>query len=162
MLSVRISSDFICEIMGGFLIQTRDQVQKVWPKNWKTIGSFPSEDIKRDLIFAWKLCSHLKSNAVAVVRQGQSLGLGMGQVNRIDAVHLALNRVKEFHSSQKKDLILASEAFFPFPDSIELAKKGGVSWIIQPGGSIKDEQVSKKVLELGLNMILTGQRHFKH
>ena len=72
-------------------------------------------------MFAWKICTHLKSNAIAIVKQGQSLGLGMGQVNRVDAVHLALDRMRKFHPSQKKGLVLASDAFFPFPDSIELA-----------------------------------------
>lgn len=162
MLSVNFSSDSIREIMGGFLVQTRDQVKQVWSKDWKVIGTDPSKAIKEDLLFAWKVCTHLKSNAVAIAKQGQSLGLGMGQVNRVDAVRLALSRAKEFHPLQRRNLVLASDAFFPFLDSIELAKEGGVSWIIQPGGSIKDEQVFKKVLELDLNMVVTNQRHFKH
>ena len=162
MLSVNNSSSSVHEIVGGFLVQTKDQVKQVWSKDWKIIGASPSEEVKENLIFAWKVCAHLKSNAIAIVKQGQSLGLGMGQVSRIDAVQLALDRVKTLHPLQKKDLILASDAFFPFADSVELAKKGGVSWFIQPGGSVKDEQVLEKTLELGLNMVLTGQRHFKH
>jgi len=162
MLSSPLSPYSVREIMGGFLVQTRDQVQLVWSENWQIKGANPSEELKKDLLFAWKICAHLKSNAVAIVKQGQSLGLGMGQVNRVDAVHLALERAREFHPLQKKGLILASDAFFPFPDSIELAARGGVSWIIQPGGSIKDEQVLKKALDLGVNMVLTGRRHFKH
>ena len=162
MLSTALSSHSVSGLIGGFLVQTRDQVQKTWSESWKVIGSPPSEKLKSDLLFAWKLCAHLKSNAIAIVKQGQSLGLGMGQVNRVDAVRLALERVKTFHPSQNKGLILASDAFFPFPDSIEWAAKGGVSWIIQPGGSVNDKKVLEKALELGLNMILTGQRHFRH
>ena len=162
MLSIPLSSHSVHEMMGGFLVQTRDQVKQSWPKNWKVIGADPSEEIKKDLLFAWKLCAHLKSNAIAIVKQTQSLGLGMGQVSRVEAVRLALSRVKELHPLQKKDLTLASDAFFPFPDSIDLASQGGVSWIIQPGGSIKDEKVLEKAESLGLNMVLTGERHFKH
>lgn len=162
MLSAPLPSRSIHEIMGGFLVQTRDQTASSWSKDWKLIGAEPSEEQKKDLLFAWKICAHLKSNAIAIVRRGQSLGLGMGQVSRVSAVRLALNQVKELHPSQKRDLVLASDAFFPFPDSIELAGQGGVSWIIQPGGSVQDKKVLKKVLELGLNMVLTGQRHFKH
>ena len=162
MLSISLSSNSIHEIMGGFLVQARDRTVSNWPENWQIIGAEPSKEVKKDLIFAWKLCAHLKSNAIAIVKQGQSLGLGMGQVSRISAVRLALSRVKEFHPAQAKGLILASDAFFPFPDSIELAGQEGVDWIIQPGGSIQDQKVLDKVLELGLNMVLTGQRHFKH
>ena len=162
MLSAPLSSHSVFGLIGGFLVQTRDQVQKTWSESWRVIGASPSEQLKRDLLFAWKLCAHLKSNAIAVVKQGQSLGLGMGQVNRVDAVRLALERAKTFHPSQNRDLILASDAFFPFPDSIEWAAKGGVSWIIQPGGSVNDKKVLEKALELDLNVILTGQRHFRH
>lgn len=162
MLSTTFPSNLVTEIIGGFLVQTRDQLEQEWSKDWKIIGKNPSEEQKKDLLFAWKVCAHLKSNAIAVVKNGQSLGLGMGQVSRVSAVRLAFSRVKEFHPSETKNLILASDAFFPFPDSIELSAQGGASWIIQPGGSIQDKKVSEKVLELGLNMILTAQRHFKH
>ena len=162
MLSSPLNGACIREIEGGFLVQSRDRVQQNWSKDWKLFGKKPSERLKQDLLFAWKICAHLKSNAIAVVKNGQSLGFGMGQVNRVDAVRLALDRAGEFHPHQKKELILSSDAFFPFPDSIELAGKRGVSWIIQPGGSIRDEKVLRKAEELGLNMVLTGQRHFRH
>ena len=150
------------KITGGFLLQDRDKLNKTWSKNWQIIGKTPSLEIRQDLLFAWKICSHLKSNAIAVVKKRQSLGLGMGQVNRVDSVRLALNRKDKFHPRQNKNLILASDAFFPFPDSIELAAKGGIRWIIQPGGSIRDQEVLDKCSKLQLNMIVTGQRHFKH
>lgn len=162
MLSCPLAPHSYREILGAYLVQTRDQTQQTWSKSWKIFGKKPSQNIKNDLLFAWKLCAQLKSNAISIVKDGQSLGLGMGQVSRVDAVRLALERAKKFHPAKKNNLILASDAFFPFPDSIELANKGGISWIIQPGGSIKDKQILKKSSELGLNMILTGQRHFKH
>ena len=162
MLSASFHSDSIREIIGGFLVQTRDQVEQTWPKDWEIIGKTPSEEIKKDLLFAWKLCAHLKSNAIAIVSKGQSLGLGVGELSRVDAVQLALNRAKKFHPLQKQKLVLASDAFFPFPDSIDLASQGGISWIIQPGGSVRDKEVIKRSEELGINMILTKKRHFKH
>lgn len=154
------------DITGGFLIQSRDFVEKEFNRNWKFFGESPNkeidEEIKKDLLFSWKIVAHLKSNAIAVVQNRQTLGLGMGQVNRVDAVKIAFNRVREFHPNQTKNLVLASDAFFPFVDSIEWAKKGGVKWIIQPGGSLRDQEVLKKAKELKINMILTGTRHFKH
>ena len=159
MLSSPLPLHSLSEIHGGFLLQTRDELKN--PKNWNCMtGSIP-EEIQPDLQFAWKLCAHLKSNAIAIVKQGQSLGLGMGQVSRVDAVKLALERAKKFHP-EKKDLILASDAFFPFPDSIRMAAQGGVSWIIQPGGSINDKMILQTARELKINMIFTGERHFKH
>lgn len=162
MLSQASTKNSFREITGGLLTQNKDKITKTWSENWKNIGESPCPKIKQDILFAWKICSHLKSNAIAIIKNGQSLGLGMGQVNRVDSVRLALNRKDKFHSQQKKDLILASDAFFPFPDSIDLAFKGGVRWIIQPGGSIKDQEVLDKSSKLQLNMILTGRRHFKH
>lgn len=162
MLQVLLPSKSIHEIMGGLLVQTRDQTARAWSKDWTIVGATPSKEQKKELLFAWKVCAHLKSNAISLVRQGQTLGLGMGQVSRVSAVRLALNQVKEFHPLLKQDLILASDAFFPFPDAIQLAGQGGVSWIIQPGGSIQDQKILETVLKLGLNMVLTGQRHFKH
>ena len=162
MLSHPLAPYSLREVTGGFLLQNKDKVNKTWPKHWQIIGSLPSLELKQDILFAWKVCSHLKSNAIAIVKKRQTLGLGMGQVNRIDSVRLALNRKDKFHPQKKTDLILASDAFFPFPDSIELASKGGIRWIIQPGGSIKDQEVLDKSSKLQLNMILTGQRHFKH
>ena len=163
MMSFPMSKIKSKEILGGVLFQDRDQTAQKWNNAWTVIGtkSVP-EDVKEDLLFAWKVCSHLSSNAIAIVKDQQTLGLGMGQVNRVDAVSSAIERAKKFHSKKTKNMILASDAFFPFADSIEIAFKAGVQWIIQPGGSIKDEEVIETVKKLGLNMVLTGQRHFKH
>lgn len=149
------------EVLGGVLVQTQDQVCQEWSDHWEIIGKAPSEQIKKDLLFAWKVCAHLTSNAIALVKDQQTVGLGMGQVNRVDAVKSSLERAHQFHPN-KTSFVLASDAFFPFADSIELAHKQGVSWIIQPGGSVKDKEIIKKSQDLGLNMVITGQRHFKH
>ena len=85
----------------------------------------------------------------------------MGQVNRVDAVAQALGRAKEYHP-EAKNLVLASDAFFPFPDSIDIIADAGVKWVVQPGGSIKDEDVIARAKERGVNLVLTGQRHFNH
>ncbi|RME16105.1 MAG: bifunctional phosphoribosylaminoimidazolecarboxamide formyltransferase/IMP cyclohydrolase PurH [Bdellovibrio sp.] len=147
-------------VSGGFLVQTKDQVSVQWDNSWKLIGELPSERIKADLLFAWKVCAHLKSNAISIAESGQTLGLGMGQTNRVDAVKEAIERMKQFH--QPKEPVLASDAFFPFPDSIELAADAGIRWVIQPGGSIRDQEVIQKARERGVNLILTGKRHFLH
>ena len=150
------------QIAGGFLLQDRDRVASQWNRNWKIIGKNPSQKIKTDLLFAWKICAHLKSNAIALVKDQQTLGLGMGQVSRVSAVEQAVSRLRQFHSQITDGVSLAGDGFFPFPDSIEQAVQGGVRWIIQPGGSVRDKEVIQRARDLGLNMILTGQRHFKH
>lgn len=154
------ASHEIKSVDGGILVQDSDMVQDD-TSSWKFIGEKPSDEQLQNLLFAWKICAALKSNAISVCKDGQTLGLGMGQVNRVDAVRQALLRAKEHHPSQK-DLILASDAFFPFPDSIEIAAQNGVKWIVQPGGSVKDEDVIAAAQKCGVQMVLTGQRHFRH
>ena len=148
-------------VCGGFLVQDKDQVALNWAKDWKVEGEGLNDEIKRDLLFAWKVCAHLKSNAIALAGGGQTLGLGMGQVNRVDAVEQAILRMRKFHSGAS-NAVLASDAFFPFPDSIELVAEAGVKWVIQPGGSIKDSEVLERAKQLGVNLVMTGTRHFLH
>jgi len=147
-------------ILGGFLVQDSDHSQ-VTSEQWRVIGKAPDADILRDLDFAEKIAKSLKSNSIAIVSQGVTLGLGMGQTNRIDSVELALKRARQFHPNTQ-DWVLASDAFFPFADSIECLSSTPVKWVLQPGGSIKDEEVIQKSKDLGITMILTGERHFKH
>lgn len=147
--------------LGGCLVQSLDKVADVWNDDWQTHGSKPTEDQKADLLFAWKVCSALKSNAISICRNRQSIGLGMGQVNRVDAVAHAIQRANDFHGSLE-GAVLASDAFFPFEDSIEIIKKAGIQWAIQPGGSVRDEKVISAAKKLDVNLILTGQRHFNH
>ena len=147
-------------IQGGFLVQEPDHVHR-WNPEWKVIGESPSPAMRADLSFAWAVCAHLKSNAIAIAGGKQSLGLGMGQVNRVDSVALAIERMRKFHP-EHPTAVLASDAFFPFTDSIEQIYSGGIRWVIQPGGSMRDDEVIARSKELGVNLVLTGQRHFRH
>lgn len=160
LMESRFSTPLVKSVLGGYLIQDRDAVSG-WQDTWQVHGEQPDEQMKRQLVNTWKLCAHLKSNAIAIVGPDFSVGLGMGQVNRVDAVEQAVTRWRQFHQGVSQ-VVLASDAFFPFPDSIEKASAAGVSWVIQPGGSIKDPEVIEKAKELGVNMVLTGQRHFYH
>ena len=132
-----------------------------WSSDWKVVGGDLTDKVQEDLLFAWQVCAHLKSNAIAVAADGMTLGLGMGQVNRVDAVKQSLARAAEFHGGAN-GAVLASDAFFPFADSVELAADAGIQWIIQPGGSIKDDEVLAAAKKRGVGMVLTGQRHFRH
>ena len=157
-----LSEDYdIRPVTGGFLLQSKDQTELGWGEDWKVIGTEVDEQTACDLIVAWKTCAHLKSNAIAIVVDGQTVGLGMGQVNRVDAVEQAIERMRKFHPDCGP-AVMASDAFFPFADSIEALAKAGIQWVIQPGGSIKDDEVIAKAKELGVHLVLTGKRHFLH
>jgi phosphoribosylaminoimidazolecarboxamide formyltransferase/IMP cyclohydrolase len=146
-------------VYGGFLTQSAD-LGTTEPSTWKFIGQKPDSQIMADFAFGERVGAALKSNAIAIVGGGQTFGLGMGQVNRVDAVKHALERYHKFHSGKKA--VLVSDAFFPFSDSIEEIAKAGIRWVLQPGGSVKDEEVFKRAEELGVNLAITGQRHFRH
>lgn len=150
----------IRSVVGGLLMQSPDHVQSRI-QDWQLINGQLDEKDWRGLDFAWKICSKLKSNAISITNEHQTLGLGMGQVNRVDAVKQALQRAEQFHP-QETHLYLASDAFFPFADSVEMAHKGHVRAIIQPGGSVRDSEVIAKAKELRIPMVLTGRRHFRH
>lgn len=150
-------------LQGGCLVQSDDHIDS--EKNWKFIGQKPSAEIHQNILFGEKICAFLKSNAIALVYQGQTVGLGMGQVNRVDSVILALNRMKEFEKSQKinrSEVVAVSDAFFPFADSLGLFAENQIQWIVQPGGSVKDSEVIQAAQKYQINMIITGQRHFRH
>lgn len=150
----------IKSIAGGFLVQEADRFE-TRPEEWKYIGEKPNSEVLKDLVFAERVCASLKSNSIALVKNTSTLGLGMGQVNRVDAVEQAIQRLNNHHGSQK-DVVMASDAFFPFADSVEKAARAGVKWVIQPGGSIKDEEVFAAAKNLNVNMVITGERHFRH
>ncbi|MCC6138293.1 MAG: bifunctional phosphoribosylaminoimidazolecarboxamide formyltransferase/IMP cyclohydrolase [Bdellovibrionaceae bacterium] len=145
---------------GGMLVQEVDTVGDL-SSGCQFIGATPTPAELEDLVFAWRVCASLKSNAISVCKNQQTLGLGMGQVNRVDAVKHALQRAKDFHGGVD-GLVLASDAFFPFPDSIDIAAQSGVRWIVQPGGSIKDDEVIAAAKRHNINMVITGKRHFRH
>jgi len=111
-----------------------------------------------DLRFAWEIVRHVKSNAIVLVKDCVLLGAGAGQMSRVDSVKIAIQKAGD----RSKGSVLASDAFFPFPDSIDLAAAAGVSTIIQPGGSVKDDQVIAACNQKGIPMIFTDRRHFKH
>ena len=157
LLETRIKS-----VCGGYLVQEGDKINHQWNLDWKIYGSQSiDEKIKKQLLNAWRVCANLKSNAIAIVDSTGTVGLGMGQVNRVDAVEQAIKRMQKFHQNTST-MALASDAFFPFPDSIELIANAGIRYVIQPGGSVKDAEVLAKANELGVTTILTGIRHFLH
>lgn len=145
-------------IEGGVLVQEADVLPD--PENdWKVVTekSPPAEQLA-DLRFAWSICRHVKSNAIAVCKGGMLLGAGAGQMSRVDSVEIAIKKAGD----RVQGSVLASDAFFPFPDSIERAAAAGIAAIIQPGGSKADESVIAACNRFGLPMIFTGRRHFKH
>lgn len=148
----------IQSISGGLLVQERDQ-QLVEIDQWQCVTKRqPTQAEKEAMLFAWKIVKHVKSNAIVIATDKQTLGIGAGQMNRVGSVALACEQMAE----KKQIGALASDAFFPMPDSIELAASYGIQAIVQPGGSIKDEAVIQKADELGLVMMVTGERHFWH
>lgn len=148
----------IKRIGQGFLIQEYNQSTINLNKLNVVTKRKPAEQEMIDLIFAWKVCKHVKSNAIVIAKDGKTLGIGAGQTSRISSVEIALKGAN--HNS--KDAVLASDAFFPFKDSIEVAASARISAIIQPGGSIKDQEVIDACNKYGIGMVFTGIRLFKH
>ena len=149
-------------IFGGYLQQNQDQFGT---NELQIHGQHPTPEILRTVKQGEKICGFLKSNAIAILTLNRSVGLGMGQVNRVDAVQQAIARCKINLTESKTnqtDLVLVSDAFFQFPDSIDLIAEAGIKWVVQPGGSIKDADIIARANEKNINLILTGQRHFRH
>jgi phosphoribosylaminoimidazolecarboxamide formyltransferase / IMP cyclohydrolase len=148
-------------IFGGTLVQAPD-LDAENPSNWSIVTERqPDAHEMDDLIFAWKIVKHIKSNAIVFVRDGQTLGIGTGQTSRVDSTEIAILK------SQKAGLDLrgsaiASDAFFPFADGVEAAAAAGAKVVIQPGGSVRDQEVIEAANRLGMAMIFTGLRHFRH
>ena len=149
-------------VAGGVLVQSADLFNT---ENWITHGQVVNPMILQNMKFGEKVCAFLKSNSIAIVCNGQTLGLGMGQVNRVDAVQQAVGRFREFKTRSEvsmNEVILISDAFFPFADSIELIAKEKIKWILQPGGSLKDNEVIAAAKSNEISMTLSSQRHFRH
>ena len=145
-------------VSGGLLLQTPDAIEER-AVFWKhAAGPAPGPTILSELEFAWKVVKHVKSNAIVVSRDGRTLGIGAGQMNRIDSARLALERAGE----RARGAVLASDAFFPFPDVVEAASRAGIAAIVQPGGSIRDAESIRACNEAGITMVFTEVRHFKH
>jgi len=148
----------IKRILGGVLMQQPDRGSLEGKELRVATKRAPTEAELRDMKFAWKICKHVKSNAIVFAKDGATLGVGAGQMSRVDSVKIAVVKAqKSLHSS-----VVASDAFFPFPDGVEEAAKAGATAVIQPGGSVKDNDVIAAADRLGLAMVFTNMRHFLH
>jgi phosphoribosylaminoimidazolecarboxamide formyltransferase/IMP cyclohydrolase len=149
------------QISGGFLVHDSDTL-RINPDQLRIVSKRQPTDAElRSMLLAWRVCKHVKSNAIVLANENQTIGVGSGQMNRVDSVRIAAMRAERFDLPIKGSA-LASDAFFPFRDNVDEAAKLGVSAIIQPGGSIKDEDSIAAADEHGLTMAFTGFRHFKH
>ncbi|MET8635045.1 bifunctional phosphoribosylaminoimidazolecarboxamide formyltransferase/IMP cyclohydrolase [Streptomyces sp. NPDC004096] len=152
----------IKQIDGGALLQVTDRLQAEGddPAHWTLAsGDALGPDELRELAFAWKACRAVKSNAILLAKDGASVGVGMGQVNRVDSAKLAVERAG---AERAQGSYAASDAFFPFPDGLEILTAAGVKAVVQPGGSVRDEQVVEAATKAGVTMYFTGTRHFFH
>jgi phosphoribosylaminoimidazolecarboxamide formyltransferase/IMP cyclohydrolase len=147
-------------VLGGLLVQDRD-----WGvedrEGMEVVCGDPSEADWGDLLFAWRVCKHVTSNAIVLVKDLQTIGIGAGQMSRVDAVKIAVDKARE-HGHDLTGAALASDAFFPFPDGPRVALDAGVKSIIQPGGSKRDQDVIDAVEKAGAEMVFTHRRHFRH
>jgi phosphoribosylaminoimidazolecarboxamide formyltransferase/IMP cyclohydrolase len=149
-------------ISGGLLLQTVDDVEADGddPSGWTLAAGPPADDATmRDLEFAWRACRSVKSNAILLAKGGASVGVGMGQVNRVDSARLAVQRAG---ADRARGSVAASDAFFPFPDGLQVLLDAGVSAVVQPGGSVRDDEVAAAAAAAGVGLYLTGTRHFFH
>jgi phosphoribosylaminoimidazolecarboxamide formyltransferase / IMP cyclohydrolase len=145
-------------VSGGMLVQDAD-LHQLRDSDLKVVTKRPpSPEEKRALLFAWKVCKHVKSNAILYARDGQTVGVGAGQMSRVDSCRIGAQKAV----LPLKGTVAASDAFFPFPDGVEEIAKAGSTAIIQPGGSVRDQEVIEAADRLGLAMTFTGVRHFRH
>ena len=145
-------------VSGGILVQDAD-VRPMTDDDLKVVTKrAPTPEEKRAMLFAWKVCKHVKSNAIVYAREGQTVGVGAGQMSRVDAAKIGAMKAQ----LPLKGTVAASDAFFPFPDGVEEIAKAGATAIIQPGGSQRDQEVIEAADRLGLAMVFTGVRHFRH
>ncbi len=145
-------------VNGGLLVQTYDRAE-IDPNAFEVVTDAKPTQAQLDaLTFAWKVVKHVKSNAIVVAKEGQTLGIGAGQMNRVGAAKIALEQAGD----EAKGNVLSSDAFFPMPDTLEAAAKAGIKAVIQPGGSIRDQDSIDVANKYGMVMVFTGKRHFKH
>lgn len=155
------------DINGGVLVQTTDRIDAPGDSkdNWKLVSGEPADEATlRDLVFAWRAIRCVKSNAILLAHDQATVGIGMGQVNRVDSCHLAVDRANTLAADVKRanGSVAASDAFFPFPDGAQVLIDAGVNAIVQPGGSIRDAEVFAAAQQAGITMYTTGTRHFFH
>jgi phosphoribosylaminoimidazolecarboxamide formyltransferase/IMP cyclohydrolase len=147
------------KLVGGLIVQDRDLgvLTDLKALSVPTMRK-PTDEEYAACAFAWKVCKHVKSNAIIYARSGQTVGIGAGQMSRVDSVKLAAMKAQ----MPIKGCVMASDAFFPFRDGLDAAVQAGITAVIQPGGSIRDAEIIKAADEQGVAMILTGMRHFRH
>jgi phosphoribosylaminoimidazolecarboxamide formyltransferase/IMP cyclohydrolase len=148
-------------VSGGVLVQNTDKIDAPGDdiSNWKQVtGATPSTEVMADLQFAWRAVRAVKSNAILLAKDGAAVGIGMGQVNRVDSAKLAIERA----GVRSNGSVAASDAFFPFADGLQILIDGGVTAVVQPGGSIRDEEIIAAANAAGIAMFFTGTRHFSH
>jgi phosphoribosylaminoimidazolecarboxamide formyltransferase/IMP cyclohydrolase len=156
------------QVAGGMLVQDRD-TGRVMPDDLKVVTKrAPSDAEMADLIFAWRIAKHVKSNAIVYVRDGATVGVGAGQMSRLDSALIAARKAERMAEALglpeplTRGSAVASDAFFPFADGLMEAAQAGATCVIQPGGSMRDDEVIAAADEAGLAMVLTGMRHFRH
>jgi phosphoribosylaminoimidazolecarboxamide formyltransferase / IMP cyclohydrolase len=147
-------------VLGGMLVQDADaEIED--REGWSAVCGAPDEKQWGDLLFAWRVCKHVSSNAIVLAKNLATIGIGAGQMSRVDAVRIALEKAEEF-GHDVAGAALASDAFFPFSDGPELALARGVRAIVQPGGSKRDDDVIAAAMRANATMVFTGRRHFRH
>ena len=159
--NTKLSPLEIRPVSGGVLLQNTDKIDAPGDDcaNWKQVtGEKVSQQVLADLQFAWRAVRAVKSNAILLAKNGAAVGIGMGQVNRVDSARLSIDRAGE----QAKGSVAASDAFFPFADGLQILIDGGISAVVQPGGSVRDEEVIAAANAAGIAMFFTGTRHFSH
>jgi phosphoribosylaminoimidazolecarboxamide formyltransferase/IMP cyclohydrolase len=145
-------------IGGGFLVQSLDRLAEADVDYRVVTDRKPTSEEVADLLFAWRAVKHVKSNAIVLARQRSLVGVGAGQMSRVDSVDLALRKA----GNRVEGSVLASDAYFSHPDGLELAANAGIRAVIQPGGSVRDDEMIRVANERGVSMLLTGRRHFRH
>jgi phosphoribosylaminoimidazolecarboxamide formyltransferase / IMP cyclohydrolase len=148
-------------VVGGFLVQDSDAEVDDREGMEVHAGEQPDERLWGDLLFAWRICKHVNSNAIVIAKDLQTIGVGAGQMSRVESVKIALDKARELGHSLD-GAVLASDAFFPFPDGPQLALEAGVKAIVQPGGSKRDEEVVAAVAQAGGTIVFAPRRHFRH
>jgi phosphoribosylaminoimidazolecarboxamide formyltransferase / IMP cyclohydrolase len=153
-------------VRGGLLVQDADQVDEGREDMEVATRTAPSDEQWRDLLFSWKVCRHVRSNAIVLAKDGASVGIGAGQMSRVDSVRIAIDKARDARGDEASAVlsgsVCASDAFFPFPDGPQTAIDAGVRAFIQPGGSKRDDEVVAACDEAGVAMVFTGRRHFRH
>ena len=152
-------------IEGGILVQSGDTKQTEKSDLKIVTQKEPTDDQMNDMLFAFKVCKHVKSNAIIYVKNQKTIGIGAGQMSRVDSAKIASQKNSEMENNDEnslKDSVVASDAFFPFSDGLLVTISSGATAVIQPGGSIKDDEVIEAADNAGISMVFAGVRHFRH